>query len=188
MDEDDDNTGYTSIGSTVIGNDNNDTSMNLQLFLNSFLVNNNQFPPDGQESIISIPENQELDITQNLSDNVTRTLFQRILLTHLVTPEYIEFTALHNSYNDLVDIPDDFWEPVKVNLPEYYIDNFEYIKNENISECFICAQNVYNIYILPCCDKDMCKECVYRWFGESVFCPYCKADIRDCYYPISEQE
>lgn len=115
----------------------------------------------------------------------TRTLFERILLDHL-RRDHIEVQSFINVGNFINDhrleyqeIPDDFWEPVKVGLDKIYIDNFEILHSN--CDCFICTNYVDYVIILPCCNKEMCITCINRWFKESVFCPYCKTDIRELY-------
>jgi hypothetical protein len=82
-------------------------------------------------------------------------------------------------YNLLITplIDDSFWDPVKVSLTPEQIDSLT--EKEIIQECFICSEehNLFNT--LPCCNKEMCKDCVNIWFNESVKCPYCKFDIRE---------
>jgi len=82
-------------------------------------------------------------------------------------------------YDFLVDdmfIPDEFWEPVIVNLTKQQID---LLKNKlNDDECNICTTTNSSFKLLECCGKDMCIDCSTNWFNRSTKCPFCNHDIR----------
>lgn len=112
-------------------------------------------------------------------------LFMRLLRRQLVNN--IEITFSSNAFNseDLLDhlinseytfIPDDFWDPVKVILNENEINSLKLSNEKN--ECVICSDNKESFREMSCCKNKMCEECTEKWFNESVYCPYCKSDIR----------
>lgn len=76
-----------------------------------------------------------------------------------------------------MEIPDHFWDPVTISLPE---DEQQLLKRKLLKQdCIICNEEVYNFRILPCCNNDLCVDCVNTWFNKSVKCPYCNQDIRE---------
>jgi len=83
----------------------------------------------------------------------------------------LNFLILSQIYND------DFWEPVKVSLSTEQISK---LKIHNFSdECSICCECQSNFNIPDCCKNKICTLCVKKWFDKSVYCPYCKQDLRD---------
>jgi len=120
--------------------------------------------------------------TRVFERNITRSLFERMLLDHLVVD--IEY-----SYSP--EILDDFWEPVKVGLKQEHLDEFDMVKIQPGTEsfnCFICSNDNDTYKLIPCCNKEMCTLCVNRWFKESVKCPFCKQDIRELYEYIESTD
>jgi hypothetical protein len=106
-------------------------------------------------------------IHRQLNTNINSAINSFIpedLLDHLMNAEY-------------TFIPEDFWEPVKVNLNENEINSLK-VCNEN-NDCIICSENKDTFKEMSCCKNKMCKECTQKWFNESVYCPYCKRDIRE---------
>ena len=83
-------------------------------------------------------------------------------------------------YDFLVDplifIPDEFWEPVLVNLTKQQIDLLKNKLNED--ECNICTIICSSFKLLECCGKEMCIDCSINWFNRSTKCPFCNHDIR----------
>jgi hypothetical protein len=80
-------------------------------------------------------------------------------------------------YHQYFLVPDDFWEPVKISLSKEQIDN---LKNNNIDEdCSICLDSKTAFKILECCRNKICVLCAKNWFNISIYCPYCKQDIRN---------
>lgn len=75
---------------------------------------------------------------------------------------------------------EDFWEPVKVTVSEEVFRLIFRFKRCSV-ECPLCCETEKGRRTsLPCCDAKICKECAERWFTkESVFCPYCRKDIRE---------
>ncbi len=81
-------------------------------------------------------------------------------------------------YDTLINefIPESFWEPVKVFLDFNKILCFKELNVD--SECLICSEQKEEYRVVPCCNNYFCKECTFRWFSESVKCPFCKNDLR----------
>lgn len=76
------------------------------------------------------------------------------------------------------DLPENFWEPVIVNLSINQLDKIETIDCVTC-ECIICAEIQDTFKRVKCCKKSFCTECAENWFGRSVFCPFCKQDQRN---------
>ena len=94
---------------------------------------------------------------------LNRFLVERTLLQHLRTNIFEDPTT-----------DDSFWEPVKVGI----LFDQKLLSTGNHSEiCFICSDSFEKISELPCCKKEMCENCIEKWFNESVKCPYCKQDL-----------
>ena len=74
-------------------------------------------------------------------------------------------------------IPPDFWDPVKVSLSNKEIQSIQSLPVTD--DCSICFESQDNFKFLYCCRNKLCDSCTVSWFNESVFCPYCKADLRD---------
>ena len=72
------------------------------------------------------------------------------------------------------EIPPSFWESVKIT---YDVKTLEDIIGKD--ECIICSENHLNFKKLHCCNQKMCNGCCYKWFNESIKCPYCYQDIRE---------
>ena len=90
-------------------------------------------------------------------------------------------------YDFLVDpiIPDDFWEPVKIGLTPEQISKIitepqTMVESPTTVECFICTEYTSDIHQIICCKNTMCMDCINKWFSESVKCPYCMQDLRNC--------
>ena len=83
-------------------------------------------------------------------------------------------------YDFLVEdlIPDEFWDPVKVGLSPEQIEKLQVISTE--SDCFICTSMNSEFCSMECCKKIICKDCTTKWFSESVKCPFCVQDLRNC--------
>jgi len=69
-----------------------------------------------------------------------------------------------------------FFENVKVNLTNDEIDNIKNITK--LDNCIICHSNFLDFKKLECCNQIMCIGCSFKWFKESVYCPFCKNDMR----------
>ena len=78
---------------------------------------------------------------------------------------------------NLPEIPDDFWEPVIVNLSKQQINLLKNKLNED--ECNICASICNSFKLLECCGKEMCINCSVNWFNRSIKCPFCNYDLRN---------
>jgi hypothetical protein len=74
------------------------------------------------------------------------------------------------------EIDESFWDPVIVSLPDELI-NSDIITIE-LQECTICNNNNTYFKKLSCCNNLICVECNITWFNLSVYCPYCKHDLR----------
>ena len=74
-------------------------------------------------------------------------------------------------------IPDDFWDPVVVCLSKEHIDSLEQLEINDT--CFICTMESNLFRKMHCCNKEICNECVYKWFEKSVKCPFCMQDLRE---------
>lgn len=76
-----------------------------------------------------------------------------------------------------IQVPEDFWEPVKVTIKDTE-GVFKFTDEE--WECLICREERTKKTKLHCCGQEICDSCVDNWFNkESVKCPFCKRDIRD---------
>ena len=93
----------------------------------------------------------------------SRLDYEIYLYDLLVLPEYLE-------------TPLDFWEPVPVNLSVDEIRNLQNVITE--CDCIICYETHINFKNLSCCNNLICNGCAYKWFENSVKCPYCNFDQR----------
>lgn len=79
--------------------------------------------------------------------------------------------------DDLDWISKEFWEPVRVTVPE------EYFIFESILggwDCVLCGQSRTDRTRLKCCRNHVCKICTTEWFvKKSTKCPFCKGDVRE---------
>lgn len=88
----------------------------------------------------------------------------------------LEFMLLEFLSATFILMPFDFWEPVKVSLSNSQINN---LVNLNIFEdCTICCDYQSKFKEMSCCKNKICISCTKKWFNESVYCPYCKQDLR----------
>ena len=130
----------------------------FEIILFTQLINNNF------ESTSIIIQNIP-GIEHNIHENNT---FQNILNGFSDYSEYLDL-LLDSEYFD------DFWKPVVVSLDPC----FKLPEIEIEEECVNCCENKNKFNILLCCSKELCVECVDKWFGISVYCPYCKKDLRE---------
>jgi hypothetical protein len=107
-----------------------------------------------------------IEILIQLDDLIrSRREFENRIYDFLVSPLYI--------------LPDEsFWEPVHVSLTQEQIDSLPEIQIEN-HECNICKETLFIFNKLVCCNQVMCIGCSDEWFNRSVYCPYCKQDLRE---------
>jgi len=87
-----------------------------------------------------------------------------------------------DTYYSLESIDESFWDPVIINLPDSKLDSIKSILLTECNDCAICAYSKRTFKELPCCNNHICFICTRKWFDKSVYCPYCKADIRDLEY------
>ena len=91
--------------------------------------------------------------------------------------------AIHELLSEIltiqsINVPPDFWEPVKITIKD--TEKFKFI--EENWECTICREDRSKKTILECCNQEMCDSCIENWFTkESIHCPFCKKDIRISY-------
>jgi hypothetical protein len=106
----------------------------------------------------------------NTNSDLERRILELILFNNLILNDSI------NEFNEYSEYPESFWDPVIVSLNEDIINSGIIELSE---ECTICTNN--NIYFktLPCCNNVLCVECNINWFNISVYCPYCKHDLRN---------
>jgi hypothetical protein len=103
----------------------------------------------------------------------SRFLLEILLLNDLFNGVFIiNEEGYHNDGN----IPEDFWDPVVVSLDPELIKKIP--TKEIITECINCYETKDIINTLECCKTDICSDCVNKWFSLSVYCPYCKKDLR----------
>ena len=114
---------------------------------------------------------EQSEIERNISDLI---LFN--YLFNQINTQIINFHLI-NENNDYLQEEGEFWEPVKVGLPENLLNEIKIIKI--INDCNICTENKELFCKLECCNTDLCQDCVNNWFKISVYCPYCKKDIRE---------
>ena len=76
----------------------------------------------------------------------------------------------------VLDVPDNFWDPVPISLNISQIHDIPDIIETQ--ECIICYENHLNFKKVRCCNNLICNSCAYEWFSSSVKCPYCKYDLR----------
>ena len=110
-----------------------------------------------------------------MDDGLTIQLNQLIYERMRYENELYDVLITNNVLNDF--IPDDFWEPVRVSLPYDDLNKLKSILNE--AECFICRDTKQLFTCLWCCSKHICNDCTFDWFCISVYCPYCKKDLRN---------
>ena len=104
--------------------------------------------------------------------------FENLLLGILEDTNYLINYRIFETDEDVTDeYLESFWEPVIVRLSDSQINSLEH--SSESKECSICTYSRCNFNITPCCQNDLCVKCANKWFEKSVFCPYCKADIRD---------
>ena len=103
--------------------------------------------------------------------------FFRIIFNHVNRGDILD-RLMNDRYLILFEdlVPEHFWEPVKVKLPDNVLQSMKEVHEKN--ECIICSEHKEIFKEVPCCKHKMCKDCTLTWFHESVYCPYCKKDIR----------
>ena len=109
----------------------------------------------------------EQNESQNLneqSQNLNNLNFDStVIFDYLISPIFF--------YNDT------FWENIPVGLEDDTIDLLKnVVKNEN---CIICTNKFNDFKELWCCSQIMCIGCSHKWFRTSVYCPFCKNDMRE---------
>ena len=105
--------------------------------------------------------------------DLERRIMEIILFnTIILNPEYSEYSE----YSEYPEYPESFWDPVIVSLNEDIINSGIIELSE---ECTICNNNNTHFKRLPCCNNVLCVECNINWFNISVYCPYCKHDLRN---------
>ena len=97
------------------------------------------------------------------------------LFEHEIQDRYSFETQLYDFLISPI-IPESFWEPVKIGYSD--ISSLEDIIGEN--ECSICLETHLNFKKVHCCKQKICNGCCYKWFENSVKCPYCCQDLREC--------
>jgi hypothetical protein len=84
-------------------------------------------------------------------------------------------------YDYLVDpfagVPEEFWDPVQVSLPIEKLNELTVLSHNDV--CCICCTPGSKFTYLDCCKNEMCQSCSNQWFCISVYCPYCKNDLRN---------
>ena len=110
--------------------------------------------------------NQELD-NEYVRVLIERNQFEQQLYDFLVSPML------------LPQQDSSFWDPVVVNLdpPTLQQVSIETIKEP--TECSICITDRTAFKRVKCCNQLICNECAVQWFNKSVYCPYCKQDLRE---------
>ena len=93
---------------------------------------------------------------------VSRAIYENMLYDYLLA--------------EPINTPDNFWDPVKINLPES--DKLKLIQICKQEECIICCSEKTNFLEMACCKQKFCEECTDSWFCESVRCPFCNHDLR----------
>ena len=79
--------------------------------------------------------------------------------------------------SDLDWIPKEFWEPVRVTVPE---ETFIFESVIGGWDCMICGYKKMDRTRVKCCRNYVCKQCTIEWFTKkSTKCPFCKGDVRD---------
>ena len=100
-------------------------------------------------------------------------------IIHFQQQHRVLLSRLHDTLiTELLGIPSDFWEPVKVTANDSI--KFEFEDTETPWDCIICREKRNKKTQLKCCNQFLCESCVENWFKkESIKCPFCKKDIRD---------
>ena len=134
--------------------------------------------PDLYENLPDLYENQD-----NQDLNLPTIVF--LHRSDIQDDIYFNYLALLNERHDfeinmydfLVTpiIPDSFWEPVKVSFDG--VRELGDIIGKDI--CSICTYSRLNFKNVNCCNQKICNGCCYKWFNESVKCPYCFQDLRE---------
>ena len=116
-----------------------------------------------EENLPDLPYLPEFnDLIHDLHTLVNqRNAYEILIYDFLVTP--------------VIVIPESFWESVKVSFNGVR-ELGDIIGKDN---CLICSESRLNFKNVNCCNQKLCNECCYKWFNESVKCPYCFQDIRE---------
>ena len=108
-----------------------------------------------------------MEYNDSISD-LERRIMELILFNTLILDS--EYSEEYSS-----EYPESFWDPVVVSLSDELINSGIIDLSE---ECTICTNNNTQFKLLPCCNNVICTECNISWFILSVYCPYCKYDLR----------
>lgn len=113
-----------------------------------------------------------MEYNDSISD-LERRIFELILFNTLILDSE-EYYSENEEYSS--EYPESFWDHVIVSLNDELINSGLIDVSE---ECTICTNNNTRFKLLPCCDNVICVECNISWFSLSVYCPYCKHDLRN---------
>ena len=122
------------------------------------------------DQIQNIPEinNQESNILEINREELERNLI--VLLLDNINSEDINFI-------NGVSTSEDFWDPVIIGL-KHELKTETY---DSFYECLICCNEKKSFKKIECCNNKICIECCSHWFEKSVYCPFCKKDLRQLF-------
>ena len=72
-----------------------------------------------------------------------------------------------------------FWDPVVVCLNQDQLQLASVATTCELTECAICITDRQVFKKVKCCNQLICTQCANDWFIKSVYCPYCKRDLRE---------
>lgn len=87
-----------------------------------------------------------------------------------------EFEFEEEMENEM-EIENSFWDPVVVHLTSQQIENIQTV-NLN-QECSICNVEKDSFKKVQCCNNVLCVDCCTSWFLTSVYCTFCRGDLRE---------
>jgi len=70
-----------------------------------------------------------------------------------------------------------FWDPVVVHLTSQQIENIQTVDINQ--ECSICNVEKGVFKKVHCCNNVLCVDCCTSWFLTSVYCTFCRGDLRE---------
>jgi hypothetical protein len=91
------------------------------------------------------------------------------------------FYDLYGEVEQVLQIQQDFFEPVKLNNNELMTFVQKCPVFETKTECDICTEDQSDVFSLPCCFNRICKGCCDTGTQVSSNCPYCRKNILETF-------
>jgi hypothetical protein len=117
-----------------------------------------------------IENDEEMDQIEEM-DQMEEDSFRTINMYRQSGDEYIPIVFEFNT------VRSSFWDPVIVHLTSQQIENIQTV-NLN-QECSICNVEKDSFKKVHCCNNVLCAECCTSWFSKSVYCTFCRGDLRN---------